>query len=245
MRRGVLVTDRHHDARLPEHPSWTLVKRFIHDWKPDFIVDHGDTLDLPYLAKQNKDVVKGLEGATFRADYDLVQWELDFLQMNSDEVIWLEGNHDERVTRLIERDPKFDGMITYPEAFHLEARGMQFVRQLDQPYRMGELGFAHGWYSTKYPTTAHLDRYAGNLVFGHVHRFQTVAKVLPAFGLEIQAWAIGCLCGKAPDWKKGAPSGWQNGFAVVYIDEESGFFNLYPINIIENSFMFEGRLWKL
>jgi len=60
----------------------------------------------------------------------------------------------------------------------------------------------------------------------------------------IMSWGLGCLCGHAPDYGKGRPMNWINQFAVFELDSKTGNFNLTPINIIDNKFIYNGRLYK-
>ena len=160
------------------------------------------------------------------------------------EYVQLEGNHDYRVKRWIDKVPSLEGIIEYDSMFKLKDRGIEFVWCDQQPYKRGKLMFHHGRYCNKYAAAKHLDVYGGNIVFGHIHRFQTASKVVPFYNDEVQAWAIGCLSDVEPEYAKKQPMGHQAGFGVVYIDDDGGF-NLFPINIIKNRFRWEGRLWEV
>jgi predicted phosphodiesterase len=243
MKLGIILGDEHLDATEVEHPSYSLVKKFIKSQKPDFIVKLGDWLDMNYLSSFDRDNLKHLEGRRLVSDFDLGKRDLDFLQRNSKEVILLQGNHDERVDRLVSADPRWEGFVEYPKVFDLKERGIKYFPLLKQPFRRGKLNFIHGYWAGLYPARKHLDVYLGNVVMGHVHRFQTFSRVVPNFDTEVQCWTLGCLSDVQPDYLKGQPMGWQHGFAIVYLKND-GSFQLYPINIIKNSFVWERRIWK-
>ena len=243
MRCGLIIADRHHKADEQLHPSYVLVKKFAKTLLPDFVVDLGDTLDLEYFSNFDEGNVP--EG-DWEDDVDLVNSELDFWQSVTKEVHWLQGNHDERAERAAKKVKNYalKKTINYERRFSIQERGIKYYRITDsQPVKMGKLHFAHGWFWNKYHGYTHLDRFAGNIVYGHVHTFQVFSKFLQSRNEEIQSWSIGCLSDKQPNYVKGRPTGWQNGFAILYLRDD-GNFNLYPINIIKNKFVWAGKEWK-
>ncbi len=244
MKRGLIIADTHLSANDPVHHSYQLVKNFAKDFKPDFVVDLGDTLHLDYFASFNADDIKLLAENSWEEDVDLINKELDFWQDNCQTFHWVQGNHDERTERVAKKAPFFADSLDYYKRFHLKARGIKFYRLVDRPLKIGKLCFIHGWYWNKYCTSKTLDEYAGNIIFGHIHRMQTYSRVLMAKNEEIQAWSLSCLSDKEPDYRKGQPTGWTNGFAVVYM-RDNGTFNLYPINIIKGGFIFEGKEYTI
>lgn len=239
---GLVIADEHLDSNRAAHESYELVRKFAREYTEwTWVVDLGDLLELPYLASFNAEAVEVMSEGRFQDDYDLAREHIEFFRGVCDEYVLLQGNHDERVDRFLTKYPFCRGVVDYKRAFE----GVEFWPMLEQPYRRGKLNFVHGWWATKYSGAAALEDIGGNVIAAHWHKFQTISKVVPAKREEIQAWMIGCLCGKLPRWKKGRPSGWQNGFAVVEMDGETGRFNVYPVNIINNEFIYDGHLWKL
>ena len=244
MKRGLIIADRHHKVKEPLHPAYQLVKSFAKEWKPDFVVDIGDTLDLDYFSEFSREKVSVLADCDWEDEVDFLNRELDDWQEYTKEYIWDEGNHDYRARVIGERVPAFKKTLDYVRRFHLKDRGIKFhLITDDSPGKIGKLHHTHGWYWNKYHASKHLDKFSGNIVYGHVHVFQQHSKLLAAQGEEVQAQSIACLCDKQPDFVKGRPTGWQHGFAAVYLGD-NGNFNLYPVNIIKNSFLFEGREWR-
>jgi UDP-2,3-diacylglucosamine pyrophosphatase LpxH len=243
MQLGLIKADLHLAHDKPEHPTYSLFKRFAQDIKPDFIIDLGDWFDLSYISTFNKEKLRLLEKKRFRADHELGKRELDEIQSITKRYIKLEGNHDYRLQIVVDKEPMWEGFIEYEEVFDFQARSIQWVPQVEQPIKLGKLMLDHGRYATKYAANKHLEVFMGNIVFGHIHRFQTMSRVVPGYNDEVQAWSIGCLSDVDPDYANGRPLGHQNGFAIVYM-HESGGFNLYPVNIIKGEFVWEGRVWR-
>lgn len=243
MKWGVVIGDTHRDHRSKEHYSYSLVKKFIKKEHPDFVIHLGDWIDMEYLASFNREKLKKLEMGRLGEDYKLVKREIKWYQNYTDRLIYCEGNHEERIRRLIEREPKLEGLIEMEAYLDFDALGVEYYPLTEQPGKLGKLHFCHGWFHNKYHAEKHLRTYFGNIVYGHTHRFQTYPEPVPGFGTEIQAWGIACLTNREPDWMKGKPSGWQNGFGIIYL-RGGGDFNIYPVNIIHGGFAWEGKEWK-
>ena len=244
MTRGIIKADEHHDATREFHPSYRLLKKFADAFRPDFVVDLGDILDLEYISTFNKADLKKLSAHDFVDDFDLVNREYDWWLERTAKFYQIQGNHDERTERVSASAPMFSSLIDYARVFDYAGRGISYTRLVDPPLKIGKLSLIHGWYTVKYHAFKTLMALGGNVAYGHMHEFQTYSHKFPATDQEIQAWCIACLNDVNPEWKKGCPTGWQNGFAVIDM-ADSGDFNLYPINIIGGKFYFEGREYAL
>lgn len=246
MIRILYKADIHLEAGEDLKKPYLLVKEFAKWFKPDLTIDGGDLFEFEYISSFSKEKLKKLEGKRFRLDYDLGNREMDFWQKYSKEYVQIEGNHERRIVWLLDKDPRFEGLVELPENLRFKERGIKFYPMDGKVFKVGKLAFVHGYWANKYAARRHLERYKSNIVFGHTHKFSTASDALPLMETEIQAWGIGCLGDKEPDWKNGEPTGWQNGFAVIYVDEKNGRFNVYPINITKyNEFIWEGKIWKL
>lgn len=246
MKRILLKFDCHLDATEEEWPAYTLVKRFAKKWKPDLVVDGGDYFNFNYISTYDQRRARLLEGKRFKADYDLGNRDLDFWQSVSKEYIALEGNHDERVQRLIDEQPRFEGLIEVDRNLHLKERGIKFYRLREKPLMLGKLLVIHGHKATKYTARRNLEKYKHNVVCGHIHRFEVASDGLPLLDESIMSWTIGSLCPLQPEWRAGDPTDWSNGFAVMYLDEGTGRFSFYPVYISKYwEFWFEGKRYGL
>lgn len=243
MKRILIATDTHFKAGEELNPAYLVFKRFFEAWKPDMFFHLGDILDWDFISSFSQGVMKKVANHNFRDEFDVLERELDDWQTYTKQVVLLSGNHDERVYKAIEKNTSLEKLVEYERILDLKERKVPFLRDTQQPYKLGKLNLIHGWFCGQNHAKKHLDVYSGNLAYGHLHVSQTASKVLAATKQEIQAWSIPCLCDKNPDYMDGAPSGWQHGFATVYMDD-AGNFNLYPINIIKDRFFFEGREWK-
>jgi len=55
--------------------------------------------------------------------------------------------------------------------------------------------------------------------------------------------SMGCLCGLDPEWRKGRPNRWVNGFGVFYFFKNGNFTFYNPI-IIDGKFIWNGKIFK-
>lgn len=245
MEKILLMFDVHRRADEEEYPAYSLVKKFAKGWKPDIVVDGGDFFDLNYISTYDERRARLLEGRRFKEDFEVGNRDLDFWQKIG-KVILVEGNHDYRIQNLIDEQPRFEGLIEFDENLRLRERGIPFYRLIDPPLQLGKLLVIHGDCTTKYAARRNLEKYKHSVVCGHVHRFSEASDSLPVLGESIRSWTIGCLTQLQPEWRKGNPTDWCNGMALMYLDENTGRFSLYPVYIDKYfEFVWEGRKWHL
>jgi len=242
MKSAVYFADRHLAHDEPSHWSWELFLKFLADFKPDILVDGGDHLDLSYISSFNKEKLLLLEGKRLKKDFELLNTELSLLRQFCSRMLYLEGNHEERLQRAIEKQPLLQGMAELETNVDFKGMGIEYYPLDKQPVKIGKLHFLHGVYTSKYHAHKHVSEYGGNVIFGHVHKFQSYYHGIPLRDDEIGGNAIGCLCAKNPEWLK-TPGHWMNGFAVIYFDD-AGNFNLYPVLMEKKKFIFAGKEYK-
>src|SRR5678816_568017 len=78
--------------------------------------------------------------------------------------------------------------------------------------KLGRCFFVHGISASKHAAATHLARFGTNVVFGHIHRSQSVVErsvTSDGFG----AWCPGTLAKLQPLYKHTEPSSWSHGYA--------------------------------
>lgn len=242
MKSGIIFSDTHLESITPIHPSYALVKKFATEFKPDFAVHLGDALHLDYFSGfEEGNVVEG----NWEEDVALLNKELDFWQgLVGENLSFIQGNHDFRAERAAQKvaNLALRESLSYERRLNIKQRKIKYVKVTDDPLKLGKLYMCHGYYWNKYHAFTHLEKFSGNIIYGHVHANQQAHKVLAARDEDIEAWSIGCLCDKAPDYLRGRPSGWQHSFAIMYL-QDNGNFNLYTVNIVKNSFVWGGIIY--
>ncbi len=106
----------------------TYVGKYAVDMRPDIIVHLGDFADMPSLSSHDKAGSKQMEGQRYKADVASVHkametlmtpiWEEQQRLISNHRPRWnpqlemLYGNHENRISRAINNDPKLDGLIS-------------------------------------------------------------------------------------------------------------------------------------
>ena len=143
----------------------------------------------------------------------------------------------------IDKNPEMEGMIEPEVCLNLEDRGYTIV-PFNEVYRLGKLNIIHGYYHSKYHASKTLDVFEESICYGHMHSPQMHSKVKPMDSKDFHAsYGLPCLCELAPDYMKNRPNAWINGFGVVHVMQD-GSFNLYPIIIVNNKFIYNGKIYE-
>ena len=214
-----------------------LILEFVKELKPYGVILNGDVVDCYSLSTFNKNPIK---------DYSLQREIREAaglmypLAKVTTERWWLGGNHEDRLRRILWENPEFASLkaLTFPELFLLRENGFKW-----KPYggvlHLGSLLVTHGSQVLKHSgqtARAHFDKYGTSILIGHTHRlgvyYRTNAKGIHA------SYENGCLCKLTPEYVQ-YPD-WQQGFAVVHV-EEGGYFNVQQIPIINRRAFFYGK----
>lgn len=123
--RILIIPDLQIKPNVPtEHLNW--IGNLITDKRPDVIVQIGDFADMPSLSSYDVGK-KSFEGRRYKDDVNSVidaQWELlgplvelqsvqrrDKKKIYSPRMVLTLGNHENRINRAVENDPKLDGVL--------------------------------------------------------------------------------------------------------------------------------------
>ena len=253
IQRSVLFPDIHH----PYHNKaiWSMVPRFLKDFNPDDVVLIGDAQDMRMLNHHEltKGNVRHFESKRLIADYK--DFERDVINVINDSTkpdckrVYMYGNHEDWVNQAINKCPSMlEGVIEIENNINLSK--WEIVPYIDKSgqvsiYKIGKLAVIHGIYTNQYHSSKTASIYGKSVVYGHTHDFQSFTQVFAGNSKDYHiAQSIGCMCDMSPAYMKGKPSKWVNGFAVVYSDPKTGNFNVVPIVISNNQFVFNGRIYK-
>ena len=164
------------------------------------------------------------------------------------EIVYLEGNHEFRVERLITRE-KGAWMaipeLVLPEKLLAKKRRRKFTWVPYQHNASREKNWAlphykiadgliavHGWSTSKYASAKHLELTQGwSVVHGHSHRAQSHVLRHPLTGRVLRGWSPGCLSALQPLWQHGQPTTWVHGFSLVYCRDDGSRWTPYTVTI--------------
>lgn len=240
MKKGIFLSDVH----IPEQINLKPVFKYIEDLKPDYVILGGDIID-----------AMGLHcSESMRADQVNMDWyerDTNFLKeflgeiyriVPKAEVVFLEGNHEERWQRIAKKYPKvFKNVINLKRDSAVKGMNIKWIPYgtYSSYYKLGDTVFIHG---TVFPDN-HAKKYATDhtpykCIYGHLHHFQSYT-TRKAFSTMSPRYAVtaGCLSKTTPEWKKGAPNQWVNGFISFILDRA----NIIPsVHLIENGVFMAG-----
>lgn len=138
-RRHLIISDTQVRPGVDtRHIEWAA--EAVIDYHPDVLVVVGDWWDMPSLSMHDGPGSKESEGKNVRSDVDAgneaferfcrpIQKEMDRISSNRkkkwDPVrVFLFGNHEDRISRAISREPKYDGVLSLD---HLKTPGFERV----------------------------------------------------------------------------------------------------------------------
>jgi UDP-2,3-diacylglucosamine pyrophosphatase LpxH len=223
-----------------------LVLPFIKELRPNGIVLNGDIVDCYSISDFDKNPTTR---ATLSTEIYQAQKLMEQLA-SIPEKVWIGGNHEDRLRRLVWRQPallasvdaktrdKLVKVLDFPEMFGLGEHGFKW-----KPYgdylMLGKLLVTHGSVVRRHSAEsgrAHLDKYGSSVIIGHTHRggisYKTDVRGVHA------AYENFCLCSLKPEYVQ-SPN-WQHGFAIVQT-WPNGLFNVQQLPILSRRLFVHGN----
>lgn len=242
------------DIHFPETdwPTFNAMKDFATRNTIRGFIMGGDQLDNTAISHHNKKKIIFRERGAYARDtkgFDAKILTPMEAAIGKAERVWIEGNHDNWETQLVEENPELEGAVERPLLLNLEARGWTVV-PLGKGYRVGKLLAIHGETLTgmgnqagKYPSATAVDKYAQSVVHGHVHTMQVFTKVLPHDHNEKwAAYSSPVIAKRNPGYARNKPNAVVNGFTLIEVSANRNF-NVYPIVVTDGTFVFAGETY--
>ena len=235
------------DLHAPIHCERSLaaVLRYVRDIWVDELVLLGDFLDFNSISFHNSGKPRLVEGDFLGRDYaigGLVLDEIIAAARNKNpnaRIVLLEGNHEFRVTRLLDSMPQLAGVFEVPVGLELERRGVEWVPSWSEGklHWLGKLACSHGQYTNKYHAAKMVDVHGCPIVYGHCHDVMDFPKVFRGKDETIAGVSLGCLIDTAKaTYLRGNPNNWQHAFGVCSIFPD-GKFDLKVTKIFDHRFV--------
>lgn len=188
-----------------------ITYQIITDIQPDTIVLMGDMVDMYAISSFSRDPVRVLKLQNELDATNEVLRQIDAL--SNAEVVYLEGNHEQRLQRYLRLRPELHGLnnLKLENLLGLDTLGWEMKSE----YKQGDLLFVHGRYISKhsaYSIKRELEARAFQIsvLMGHTHRIGNYN--ITGYKSVIRGYEIGCLC---KDQEYQASPNWQRGFAVI------------------------------
>jgi len=171
-KRGIVLFDIH----FPDNnkKATNIAYQFTKDWQPDFFILGGDQLDLGCISIFNKGKPKLLENKRLIKDYKGFQREIidkfENILPKKCKKVFMIGNHEYRVDRLLESEPQLEGLIEIENNLYLHDWE---ITPYNDVLSVGHMNFIHGHYTNKYHANKTLQIYGDNIFYGHCFDIET------------------------------------------------------------------------
>ncbi len=221
------------DMHVPFHDRKTTaaVLEYAADEWWDECVLIGDFLDLNCISTHNTGKPRLVEGQSLGDDYAQGGAVLDAIvkavrrKNVGCDITYLEGNHEQRVERLLDCNPVLAEVVEVPRGLELKRRGIKWVRSWSRGdvHRIGNAHFHHGLYTNLHHAKKTVEAFGVPIYYGHTHDIQGYSKVLRGRDHTIEGASLGCLCNYEQSYKRGGPDRWQQSISVFQVFPD-GYF---------------------
>lgn len=225
-----------------------FVGKYAVDMKPDIIVHLGDFADMASLSSHDKAGSKAMEGLRYKADIQSskdamnillnpIRQEQERLKLNhrprwNPSLVMLYGNHEHRIIRAINNDPKLEGLISLDD-LEYEKAGWQTVPFLE-PIVIEGIVFCHYFVSGimgRPCSTARslLNKHHQSCIAGH-QQGRDIAYGKRADGTEMTALITGSCYEHNEDYLSYQTNNHWRGLYVLH-DVKDGAFDEMPVSL--------------
>jgi hypothetical protein len=225
--------------------AMNCVFQLMQDISFDGIINMGDFMDFSCISHHNKGKQKTLEGLRLKKDYiagNVMLDKFDSLLPKNAEKYYLRGNHESWLDMLLEENPVLDGLFDLDSALKLTERGYK-IYPYNEIVKLGKLCITHGIYTGSNVARQHATKFLSNALVGHVHSPEMALIHSPSKEISTVGYVNGCLCSMSPDYLKGKPNSWANGFAILYLFPDD-CFDVHLIRIVKNRFIYNGKVYN-
>jgi hypothetical protein len=236
-----LIIPDSHATPGKHNKRYEWLGHLINDIKPDIVIDIGDWWDMPSLCSYDKGT-KGFEGRRYKADIeaglDAQQKVYDIVRRNRKKLpkfIRTLGNHENRISKAIDRDPILEGTIGLSDLQSREYGWMELP--FLHPIAVDGITYSHYFTSGIMGRPIGGERHASTLITkkltsctqGHSHLFDYHVRS-DIHGRKIHGCVVGVYQDYRADFAGPANDLWDPG-VVVKRDVQDGSYDIERISI--------------
>lgn len=223
-----------------------LMLDFLGDYQPDLVILGGDIFDMYMVSDYERSPDRQ---KTMQDEFDEGRYFLNAIdELARGNVVFMEGNHEARVTRTISKNPGLFKLrsLDLPRAMELPSSWQYFPSQTH--YRLGPMLALHGDVRgiserTAHPARTMFQRLKRSCIAGHHHRFGAHYDT-DYDGTMRGGFANGHLSDlnqvryvKNPDW--------QEGFSTIQLSADARVFAVQQRLIVNGRLIVEGKEYTL
>lgn len=243
IKKHLIFGDSHLESLKEPDNSYILFKEVVKRVRPHKIISLGDSLDFSYISRFSS--VGESEGCRIKDDIELFKNEFNYFKKYAkEEVIFLSGNHEDRLKKLFNSQPVLKGIVDLETV--CKELEVTYIPTEKQPYKLfKDLYIVHGLCFNKNYTAKLADTMGASIITAHTHRTQLTVNSYPD-GRIIQSWGIGSLCDTIEYYEKGKRlTGHSNSFMELLVDEDTEFWQCNLIIINNNKCYVDNKLYSL
>lgn len=238
----------HADPRADnERALW--LGNLIHDIKPDYVVDLGDTADLTSLSSHDTRYPQKMVASEYESDINAyldfqekVRYKIKKSKKKQPAFFGFEGNHENRIKKAVALDPRLEGSKYGISFSHLETN--RYYNEYHEyscgaPALHSYDGILYGHYvasgnygsalSTKHHGYSLVEKLGCSATVGHSHKFSYYRKQ-DAYPSPCHGLVAGCFKGREEDWAGQANREWSKG-VVIKRGVENGNYDLQWVSM--------------
>lgn len=240
----ILVVGDAHVSTEENLNRFEYANALIMEKRPEVIVLMGDFITLNCLSFWDKDKRKSMEGRRYQEEIENANKALDLMfkglydelmearkkkkKRYIPDIIYLEGNHEDRLNRYLELDPTFDGQIGIIKDLKLIERGIRWIDYRDY-YHFNGIGFTHIPHnavrpvSGKYHIFKAMDCSIQSVVYGHTHKLETACRHIPGMQHLQQVLSCGGFFEEDEEYVNGMLTNYWKGLVLLNNYKEGRF----------------------
>ena len=233
MNKTAIVLSCAHADPSADNKRFDWLGRLIYDINPNYIVDLGDGADMRSLNTYDTTRPQAIVTQNYEKDIDVYNEAMDRMRIPSKarkykRPAWFgfEGNHEHRIKKAIQQDPRLEGSRLGVSFSHLQTD--HWFEEYHEYHNSAPAlfdydGVIYGHYvssgnfgtamSTKHHGYSLVEKLASSATVGHTHKFiyffKGDARPSPLHGL-----VVGCYKGKEEAWAGQANQEWRRGVVI-------------------------------
>jgi len=205
----------------------------IYDINPTYVIDLGDGADMKSLNSYDSRNPQSVVTQNYQADIDAYNDSQEKLRAKSNlrkykKPVWIgfEGNHENRIKKAIQHDPRVEG-----DRYGISFSHLQTDHWFDEYHEYANSapslvhydGVLYGHYvssgnfgtamSTKHHGYSLVEKLACSATVGHSHKFHYYHKA-DACPYPVNGLVVGCYKGKEEKWAGQANREWRHGVVI-------------------------------
>jgi predicted phosphodiesterase len=233
------------DMQVPYHDTKTLraVESCMAANRFDGYINLGDFLDFNEISSYNDGYpgrIAEQVDQTFKVGNEILDRHQAIIRRRNPKArfVLIEGNHDYRAVTYTEKHPELGGILSVPKQLRLKARKFEWIPSWSKGklFKLGNAYFTHGLALSKYHAAVMAAKFGVCIYYGHTHDVMEFPMVQLGADKTIVGKSLGCLCRYDQKYLKGAPTNWQQAFAIFYLFPD-GYYTEQTIRIFKHRFV--------